>query len=141
MPDTSLSSSVAEHRERIVRNLEEAQSIISSTTELAQQHMKLQYDKTSAAVRYDIGSKVWVHTPKSRKGLSKKLSHNYHGRYRIVAKLSPVHFKLRTVDNRPVSVPVHANRLKPFYDPADRPIEPPSEAVPTRSHRLRFTAR
>ena len=35
-----------------------------------------------------------------------------------------MHFKLRTMDNRVVSVPVHANRLKPFYDPADRPIEP-----------------
>eukprot|EP00794_Sanderia_malayensis_P014549 gene14549-16052_t len=62
MPDTNLSSSVAEHRERVVRNLEEAQRIISSNTELAQQ--------------------------------------------------------------------LHANRLKPFYDPADRPIEPPTEAVP-----------
>eukprot|EP00794_Sanderia_malayensis_P005005 gene5005-5664_t len=130
IPDTNLSSSVAEHRERIVRNLEEAQRIISSNTELAQQRMKLQYDKTSAPVRYDIGSKVWVYTPKSRKGLSKKLSHNYHAPYCIVAKLSPVHFKLRTVDNCPVSVSVHANRLKPFYDPADRPIEPLTEAVP-----------
>ena len=35
-----------------------------------------------------------------------------------------MHFKLRTLDNRVVSVPVHANRLKPFYDPADRPIDP-----------------
>eukprot|EP00794_Sanderia_malayensis_P004017 gene4017-4563_t len=58
MQDMNLSSSVAEHRERIVRNLEEAQRIISSNTELAQQRMKFQYDKTSAPVRYDIGSKV-----------------------------------------------------------------------------------
>eukprot|EP00794_Sanderia_malayensis_P016318 gene16318-17961_t len=129
MPDTNLPSSVAEHRECIVRNLEEAQCIISLNTELAQQRMKLQYDKTSAPVRYDIGSKLWVYTPKSRKGLPKKLSHDYHGPYRIVAKLSPVHFKLRTVNNHPVFVPMHANRLKPFYDAAHRPIEFPTEAV------------
>eukprot|EP00794_Sanderia_malayensis_P016329 gene16329-17967_t len=86
-------------------------------------------DKTSAPVRYDICSKLWVYTPKSRKGLPKKLSHDYHGPYRIVAKLSPVHFKLRTVNNHLVFVPMHANRLKPFYDPAHRPIEFPTEAA------------
>ena len=124
LPTSNLLPSVAEHRARIVQRLEEAQKIISSNTQLAQQRMKLQYDKTSAPVHYEIGSKVWVYTPKTKKGLTKKLSHNFHGPYRIVTKLSPVHFRLCTLDNRVVSVPVHANRLKPFYDPADRPIDP-----------------
>ena len=124
-PTSNLSSSVAELRSRVVENLENAQRIIQSNTQLAQQRMKAQYDKNSRPVPYEIGSKVWVYTPKVRKGYSKKLTHNFHGPYRIVAKLSPVHFKLRTLDNRPVSVPVHANRMKPYYDPADRPICPP----------------
>ena len=124
LPTSNLSPSVAEHRARIVQNLEDAQRTIRSNTQLAQQRMKLQYDKHSAPVHYEVGSKVWVFTPKTKKGLSKKLSHNFHGPYRIVHKLSPVHFRLRTLDNRVVSVPVHANRLKPFYDPADRPIGP-----------------
>eukprot|EP00795_Rhopilema_esculentum_P001289 gene1289-biopygen9980 len=34
---------------------------------------------------------------------------------------------LRTLDNRVVSVPVHANRLKPYCDPADRPLDAPVE--------------
>ena len=89
--------------------------------------MKIQYDKNAAPVQFDIGSKVWVYTPKNRKGLSKKLAHNFHGPYRITAKLSPVHFNLPTLDNRPVAVPVHANHLKPYFDPQDRPIEPPSD--------------
>eukprot|EP00795_Rhopilema_esculentum_P013630 gene13630-biopygen3615 len=126
-PSAHLSSSVAEHRARILTNLENAQRIVSSKTQLAQQKMKEYYDRSSKPVLYDIGDKVWVFTPKNKKGLSKKLLHNYHGPYRIVAKLSPVHFRLRTLDNRPVSVPVHANRLKPYYDPNDRPIEPPAD--------------
>ena len=125
LPDSNVSSSVAELRARLVSNLEESQKIIASNTQLAQQKMKLQYDKNAAPVTFDIGSKVWVYTPKNRKGLSKKLSHHYHGPYRIVAKLSPVHFRLRTIDNRPVSVPVHANRMKPYYDPSTRPLDPP----------------
>ena len=125
MPSDNLSASVSVHRARIVQNLEDAQRIIQSNTQLAQQRMKDQYDKTAAPVPFEIGTKVWVYTPKSRKGLSKKLTHNYHGPYRIVSKLSPVHFRLRTLDNRPVSVPVHANRMKLYCDPSDRPLEPP----------------
>ena len=88
--------------------------------------MKLQYDKHATPVPFDVGSKVWVYTPKNRKGLSKKLAHNFHCPYRVAVKLSPVHFKLRTMDNRPVTVPVHANRMKPYYDPSDLPISSPS---------------
>ena len=62
LPSSNLSPSVAEHRARIVESLEEAQKIICSNTQLAQQRMKLQYDKTSAPVQYRIGSKVWVYT-------------------------------------------------------------------------------
>ena len=126
LPDSNVSSSVAELRARIVSNLEESQTIVESNTQLAQQRMKLQYDKHTTPVTFDIGSKVWVYTPKTRKGLSKKLAHNYHGPYRVTAKLSPVHFKLRTMDNRPVSVPVHANRMKLYFDPSGRPVCAPS---------------
>ena len=125
MPSENLSASVSVHRARIVQNLEDAQRIIHSNTQLAQQRMKEQYDKTAGPVPFEIGTKVWVYTPKSRKGLSKKLSHTYHGPYRVVSKLSPLHFRLRTLDNRPVSVPVHANRMKLYCDPSDRPVEPP----------------
>ena len=69
-------------------------------------------------------SRVWVYIPKSYKGLSKKLLHNYHGPYRVAERLSPVHFRLRTCSNRPVTSIVHANRMKPFIDPQDRPITP-----------------
>ena len=85
-----------------------------SKTQLVQQRMKQQYDKTALPVPFDVGNKVWV--LKSCKGLSKKLSNNFDGPYRIVTKLSPVHFRLQTLDNRPVSVPVHANRIKLYCD-------------------------
>ena len=51
---------------------------------------------------------VWVFTPKTRKGLSKKLLHHWHGPYRIMKQLSPVNFKLRNSANRLVATPVHA---------------------------------
>ena len=107
-------------------NLEESWKLIASNTQLAQQRMKLQYDKHATPVPFDVGSKVWVYTPKNREGLSKKVAHNFHGPYRVAVKLSPVHFKLRTMDNRPVTVPVHVNRMKLYHDPSNRPISSPS---------------
>ena len=31
------------------------------------------------------------------------------------------------MDNRSVAAPVHANRMKPYFDRNDRPIDPPSD--------------
>ena len=71
------------------------------------------------------GSRVGVLSQEPQ-GVSKKLAHNYHGPYRIVAFLSPVHCILRATDNRRVSTTVHVSRLKRYIDPADRPSrEPP----------------
>ncbi len=128
-PPDKLSTSIAEHRERIVSQLEEAQRLAKQNTERTQQQMKARYDLKSAPVLYQIGQRIWVYTPKTQKGLSKKLLHRWHGPYRIVQRLSPVTFKLCNSANRLVAAPVHVNRIKPFYDANDRPIEPPSEAI------------
>ena len=73
LPDSNVSTSVSELRARLVTNLEESRKLIASNTQLAQQRMKLQNDKHATPVPFDVGSKVWVCTPKSRKGLSKSL--------------------------------------------------------------------
>ena len=84
--------------------------------------MKELHDRTAKEVNFEVGEKVWVYTPKTRKGLSKKLLHCLHGPFRIVKKMSPVHFRLKTMTNKPVTMSVHANRMKVYVDPRDRPI-------------------
>ena len=111
LPPTHLSSAIAEHRTRIVKQIELAQE---KGNMRAQQKMKAYYDKRARDPAFQVGQKVWVYTPKTYKGLSKKLLHNYHGPYRVVERLSPVHFRLRTCSNQPVSTIVHANRMKHF---------------------------
>ena len=130
LPPTQLSTSVEEHRKRIVTQIETAQSIARNHIARAQQLMKHQYDKKAADVPFKIGQRCWVYTPKPKKGLSKKFRHFWHGPFRICRKLSPVHYQLCTCDNRLIATTVHANRMKPFYDPADRPILPPQEDDP-----------
>ena len=121
-----LSTSIAEHRARFVSQLEEAQRLAKHNTERTQQQMKERYDLKAAPAQYQIGQRVWVFTPKTRKGLSKKLLHHWHGPYCIVKQLSPVNFQLRNSVNRLVAAPVHVNRMKLYYDAKDRPIEPPA---------------
>ena len=120
-----LSTSVLDYRKRIVEKVELAQNLARENLQRAQQKMKDYYDQKTKEPVFEVGQRVWVYTPRTRKGLSKKLMHNWLGPYRIVEKLSPVHFKLRTITNKKVAFSCHANRMKPFVDPNLRPIDPP----------------
>ena len=120
-----MSTSVHEHRKCIVEKVELAQSIAKENIQRSQQKMKDYYDQKSKTPDFQLGQRVWVYTPKTKKGLSKKLLHNWFGPYRIVEQSSPVHYRLRTDTNKNVTFAVHANRMKPFIDPNLRPIDPP----------------
>lgn len=118
-------TSVIEHGKRIVEKVELAQNIARENLQRAQQKMKDYYDQNFKMPTFEVGQRVWVYTPKTKKGLSKKLLHNWLGPYRIAEQPSPVHFRLRTETNKNVTFAVHANRIKPFDDPDLRPIDPP----------------
>ena len=99
----------------------EARKLTHDNIELAQQRQKQQYDKGTKEVSYDVGQRVWLYTPNNRKGLSSKLTHNWHGPFRILAKKSPVNYLLDSNDERSYSHVVHVNRLKPCISPDIRP--------------------
>ena len=120
-----LATSIATHRERIVTQLEEAQRLAKLNIERTQQTMKAHYDQQAKPTKYKVGQKVWIYTPKTKKGLSKKLLYKWHGPFRIVKQLSPVNFQLRTQANRLLSAPVHVNRMKLYFDPDGRPTHSP----------------
>ena len=61
-----------EHRSRVIRNIELAQLIARDNTYKAQQRMKIYYDCNTAEPTFVEGDFVWVFTPKTRKGLTKK---------------------------------------------------------------------
>ena len=108
-----------------MEKVELAQNIAKENIQRSQQKMKDYYDQQAKKPVFEIGQRVWIYTPKTKKGLSKKLLHNWFGPYRIVEQSSPVHFRLRTDTNKKVTFAVHANRMKAFIDPDLRPIDPP----------------
>ena len=129
LPPREVSASIAEHRARVVENIEIAHRIAKENIQRAQQRMKDYHDVHAVPIRHQIGDSVWVYTPRNRKGLSKKLAHNRHGPYKIVEFLSPVHCILRATDSRRVSTTVHVSRLKRYVSPDSRPIRQPPELV------------
>lgn len=105
----NMSSSVLEHRKRVVEKVEMAQNLARENLQRSQQKMKDYYDRNVREPVFEVGQRVWVYTPRSKKGLSKKLLHNWLGPFGIVEKSSPVHFRLRTDTNKKVTFAVHAN--------------------------------
>jgi len=69
---------VEDHQKHIVTQIEIAQALARSNMAKAQQLMKLQYDKKAADAPFEVGQRVWVYNPKTKKGLSKKLLHMWH---------------------------------------------------------------
>ena len=102
-----MSASVAENRACVVKNIEIARHIAAQNIQRVQQKMKDLHDRFAEPTHFQLGDRVWVDTPKNRKGLSKKLAHNWHGPFRIVEFLSPVHCILQAVNNRRVTTTVH----------------------------------
>ena len=83
---------------------------------------------------FEVVQRVSVYTPRTRKGLFKKLMHNWLGPYRVVEKRSPVSFKLRTIGYKKVAFSCLANRMKPFVGPNLREIDPPPFDDPAKPH-------
>ena len=72
-----VTTSVFEHRKRIVERLELAQNLARENLQRAQQKMKDYYDQGAKEPIFVVGQRVWVYTPRTKKGLSRKLLHNW----------------------------------------------------------------
>ena len=118
-----------DYRHVITDRFIEARKLTSDNIELAQQRQKAQYDKRAKEVTYEVGQRVWLYTPNKKKGLSSKLTHNWHGPFRILAKKSPVNYLLDSNDERNYIHNVHVNRLKPFISTDIRPESEIPEAI------------
>ena len=68
-------------------------------------------------LEYEVGQRLWVFSPTRQKGLYPKLMSQWHGPFRIIKKISQVHFHLRTLDNELVTT----NYLCQLHETAQQP--------------------
>jgi hypothetical protein len=66
---------------------------------------------------YKVGDLVWLYTRNKVKGLSVKLSHPWHGPYRIIDIINNVNIQLQTLGGRKLTQLVHVMRIRKYYQP------------------------
>ena len=116
------------HLSRILQNLEVCRKIAGENIKDAQDKYKYQYDKRSKVPEYRPAQRVWLYCTKVPVGKAPKLHRKWVGPY-YITMMGPNHtYRLRNVrTNLEVKSLVNALRLKPYYDPEDRPTNPPEQ--------------
>lgn len=128
IPSTQLKQTTEQHLNRIIQNQKIVRDIVSENITKAQAKYKAQHDKRAAPSKYDIQSNVWLYNPRTPKGLSPKLINRWEGPFYVSEKLSDCNFRLRNLKtHKAIKAVVHANRLKPYFDPNTRPTNTPPD--------------
>ena len=114
------------HLGRILQNLEICRKLAGENIKAAQEKYKYQHDKYSQLPKYRPAQRVWLYCTKVPLGKAPKLHRKWVGPY-FITMIGPNHtFRLRNAQtNLEVKSLVNAVRLKPYFDPADRPTNPP----------------
>ena len=113
----------------ILENLRLAEKIANENLDTARKASKSHYDKKAKLPPYQIGDSVLLYNPKVPKGESRKTHIKWVGPYYITTVLDHYNYILRdSKSHKEHKSPVHANRLKPYYNPIDR-IIPPTQDV------------
>jgi hypothetical protein len=88
------------------------------------------YDRNKKVPRYELGEPVWVFVPEiaDNQKIVRKLQYMWHGPYRVTERLSAVNYRVQTDRARRIDPVVHVERLKPYRDPEERPMEEPELA-------------
>ncbi|KAJ8049660.1 hypothetical protein HOLleu_02502 [Holothuria leucospilota] len=128
LPNKNLSRETTSQLEPILQGLEHFRNIAKANIEIAQRRQKAQYDKKAKDPSYLPGQRVRLYYSKVPVGQNAKLWQKWVGPY-YISQLGPNYtMKLRRCsDNKAIKSLVHANRLKPYYDPKDRPLFPPED--------------
>ena len=96
---------------------------------VSHKHQKQLYDKRVHGRPYAIGDFVWLLKPQVPPGQSRKLYCPWNGPHLVLARLSDVTYRIRSLSGRPVTQIVHFDRLKPC--PADIRLQHPNHHTVT----------
>ena len=96
---------------------------------VAKTKYKQQFDKKTKLPTFKVGHRVWLYCRHTPVGLSPKLCKKWLGPYYICDAYDNFTYKLRhCVTNKLVKSVAHANRLKVYFSPQDRPVSEPKLA-------------
>ena len=121
IPSESLTKSAQERMQELVDSLKLTHLLVKSNRLAAQARQKKHYDKTAKKPTYQLRQQVMLRKENVIPGLTKKFAPKFDGPH-YITKVCPNHtFRLRRQSNHtPIRSRVHANRLKPYYNPTIR---------------------
>ena len=96
----------------MVLSLSTARSLAMKANREAQQRYKLQYDKTAKLVKFRVGNWVLIYFSQDETGKSRKLSHPWHGPYRITSQDNPDITATKIYFPDDPSIQVHQTRVQ-----------------------------
>ena len=126
LPKDNLSQNHKVHLNNVLKQLETTRKIATENIKAAQVRYKHQFDKRSQEPKFQPAERVWLYCTKVAVGKAPKLHRKWVGPY-YITQLGPHHtFKVRNCStNKEVKSLVNGIRLKPYYDPDNRPTNPP----------------
>ena len=126
LPNDNLSQNHKVHLNNVLKQLETTRKIATENIKAAQVRYKHQFDKRSQEPKFQPAERVWLYCTKVAVGKAPKLHRKWVGPY-YITQLGPHHtFKVRNcATNKEVKSLVNGVRLKPYYDPENRPTNPP----------------
>ena len=125
-PKDNLSQNHKVHLNNVLKQLETTHKIATENIKAAQVRYKHQFDKRSQEPKFQPAERVWLYCTNVAVGKAPKLHRKWVGPY-YITQLGPHHtFKVRNcATNKEVKYLVNGARLKPYYDPENRPTHPP----------------
>ena len=133
LPDVALlpplirSNSVDYHRKQSIRQIRTAGQLATECTQQTQQRMKLYYDQHTKDHPFRVGRKVWINNPATKPALSKKLCSLWHGPFLLIEKITPVSFKVDSLQGKLQKDSILVNRMKQYFTYDEPPIDPPPQ--------------
>ncbi len=121
-PREDAPKSIREYIQCVINNIKTAHEVAKINIEQTQQQYKGHYDHKTKTPTYKEGQKVLKNSYKVEKGKSRKLTVKWVGPF-FITKVCPNHTYMLTdcKTHKPLRTRIHANRLKPYNDPNDRP--------------------
>ena len=112
-----------EYKQKLIANLKTAWREVKQFNDRIKQERETEALKHRQQHQFKQGDLVWLYTKHRKKGLSKKLSHLWHGPYRIAFLSSPVNVKLATLQGKELGQTIHVSRLKKCENELELPTE------------------
>jgi ribonuclease HI len=127
--EQQLATAPREYLRQVMTHLDETRARVRALNEEAMGKNKRIFDsrhKTAieANKTFEVNDQVWVYDPVVPKGRKKKLSNLWRGPFAIKRVISPVTYELDLPAGSKAHPVIHANRLAPYRDRAQRPTLP-----------------